>query len=514
MSDANARPAKNSAPPPFLPPNGRIWIYLAGLCLVGAVAISRQSLWIDEGFTALKAQQPTLQGWWRAMLQFSGSDLQMPLYMFWIWICGRIFGTSELALRAVNLFWFAPGLLALLRVFAGRPRMQLALFLTAVLNPFAWYYLNEARPYAMQLGASLFLAAALCHWRQKGPASANESGWVWGFVMALVALSGASLLGMIWAALPLAAAFVLLPKNQLLTLGRRHVFVWLTGLAVLSALGIYYLWTLKSGARASSIAASNWKNILFALYELFGFSGLGPGRLAIRTDESIRVFVPYLPQLALYAAVIFVLLAFAIHRLWQMEWRKTIFGLLLLAAAPAVFIVSAGMVLHFRVLGRHFAPLFPLIVLLPALGITAAWRRGWGGKMIVILFFSLSLISCLALRFGASHAKEDYRSAAAVAEASLARGERVWWNASDGAAIYYHVPLTTNSDAVKQAYLIQNPTRESVPDVNQADVIVTSRPDTFDVHGALTDQIARNHFKIAEVFPAFVIWEKPSPRTK
>ena len=32
--------------------------------LVGALAVTNQSLWIDEGVAALKAMEPTLGGWW------------------------------------------------------------------------------------------------------------------------------------------------------------------------------------------------------------------------------------------------------------------------------------------------------------------------------------------------------------------------------------------------------------------------------------------------------------------
>jgi hypothetical protein len=93
------------------------------------------------------------------MRHASGSDLQMPLYMLWIWACEKVFGSGEIALRAVNLFWILPGLIALWLALARQPRLQLAVFLVTICNPFVWYYLNETRPYAMQIGASLFLAA-------------------------------------------------------------------------------------------------------------------------------------------------------------------------------------------------------------------------------------------------------------------------------------------------------------------------------------------------------------------
>src|SRR5664280_405544 len=108
---------------------GRMWFFAAGLGVVVALAISQQSFWIDELYTALAAQPPTIGAWWREVLYESGSDLQMPLYMIWIWGCGKIVGTSEVALRAVNLFWLVPGMLVLMWSLARHRSLQFATFL-------------------------------------------------------------------------------------------------------------------------------------------------------------------------------------------------------------------------------------------------------------------------------------------------------------------------------------------------------------------------------------------------
>lgn len=474
------------------------------------MAISRQSLWIDEALTALTAQQATLHDWWQLLFSTKSSDLQMPVYMFWMWVCGRIFGSSEIALRAVNLFWFVPGLIALLRVFAGRPQLQRAIFLTAIFSPFAWYYLDEVRPYAMQMGASLFLVATLCHWSQKPSPPVNESGWAWSFVIALVALSGSSLLAMIWAAVPLGAAIFLLPRTQLQELGRHHLFAWLTGLVLLAALGVYYLWTLKVGARATDVGTTDWKNVAFIAYELFGFAGLGPGRLEIRAEAGWQTFKPFAPGLALYAVLVLLLLVLGIRHLLQSDSRKIFWKLAGLITAPAVFILGAGVVLQFRVLGRHFAPLFPVTVLLLALGLMIAWQRGLLGKTVVAVFLGLIIFSSLSLRFAARHAKDDYRSAAAFANDALARGQSVWWNAADCGAIYYHVPLSTNQGGTKMAFELVNPTREFIASLASPDVIIASKPDIFDRRGALAEMVARRNFRETAVLPAFVVWEKTS----
>jgi hypothetical protein len=485
-------------------------VLLTGVLFICIMAVSHQSFWIDEANTALKAQQTTLQNWWQEMRHTGGSDLQMPLYMLWIWACGKFVGSSEIALRAVNLFWILPGLIALWYALARQPRLQAAVFLVTVCNPFLWYYLNEARPYAMQIGASLFLGAALCRWSEKpNSPQAGESIWAWGFAVALVALSGASMLGMIWAGAAIVAAIFLTPKERLLKLGREHVFAWLAVVLLLAALGFYYLWTLHAGARASDVASTDLKNVAFIAYELLGFAGLGPGRLEIRAG-GLHVFKPYAPELAVFAAVVLALVIFGVRAAWQQYPRKKLLGLAVVVAAPAIFILAAGFAMHFRVLGRHFAPLLAGEVFLLGLGVAATWRHGVAGKVLVFGFFALCLTSGLSLRLSTRHAKDDYHSAAGLARAALAAGKTVWWNADENAAGYYHLPLTKGSSSPGNALLLIDPPDGLLANAIPADVVILSRPDIYDPHSVLAGYLERNHFHCAAVLPAFVVWEKPS----
>ena len=75
--------------------------------MAGVVAISTQSLWIDEAYSALKAQTPDIQGFWKLNLIQSGSDQQMLLYMVGLWLWAKMAGTGEWCLRAFNLPWLA-----------------------------------------------------------------------------------------------------------------------------------------------------------------------------------------------------------------------------------------------------------------------------------------------------------------------------------------------------------------------------------------------------------------------
>jgi uncharacterized membrane protein len=236
------------------------WPLLLAALLLGGLAVSAESFWMDEASTATNASQPTLASWWHWLSTRAGSDTQMPFYMVYIWGWVKLFGCSEWGLRAANLPWLALGLLAL-------PRRQAGFICALAASPFLWFYLNEARPYVMQISASLIVAGTLIRLSQGTntiPAGANkaERRWVTFFCFGLVVLSGSSLLGMIWTAAALGALLLCLGWKQVWRLFR---ICWLPGsLTALLLVGLagYYLWTLKNGNRAAQ-GTTGIRNILF-----------------------------------------------------------------------------------------------------------------------------------------------------------------------------------------------------------------------------------------------------------
>lgn len=486
---------------------GRMWFFAIVSGLVFALAISRQSFWIDEMFSALAAQKPTLDALWREQLSGKGSNLQAPLYMIWIWGCGKIFGTSEVALRAVNLFWFLPGMLTLMWTLARDKSLQLATFLVAALSPFAWYYLNEARPYAMQIGTSLVAFALLFRLASNQDEPSRERLWVAGLCVVSLLLSASNMLAMLWLGAYLGAAMLSAPKDRLKRLARSYWPWWMgTGL-LLFLLGLYYLWTLSVGARATTVGITDAKNLFFILYELFGFSGLGPGRLSIRTG-GLGAFWPWLPGLAIYGGMLLVVLAAGCRSIAASTSRRKRLCWILAFALVLGFILAVGVTVRFRVLGRHCAPLLPLVLFVLGSGIAALLkRRDWTGRLAVAAFVGLSLISCLSLRFSERHAKDDYRGAAAMGCEALAHGQTVWWNAQNEGAILYHLPLTEQPAEPGRAFFLMNPEKGFERGLPKPDLVLTSKADLFDSNGALADFLARAGFRRTANFAAFTAWQ-------
>ena len=111
----------------------------------------------------------------------------------------------------------------------------------------------------------------------------------------------------------------------------------------------------------------------------WGSAGLGRGgwSCAARAPAALRLYGPWL---ALYGLALAAVVATALlHELKGRNRRHL--GVALCCSAPAVFILAVGFVAHFRALGRHFAPLMPVLLLLLTSGLCVLWgHRGAVGQ--------------------------------------------------------------------------------------------------------------------------------------
>ena len=167
-----------------------IWLFLAlALCLVPFMP-SGDSIWIDEAQTAHYAKQPDLRSWLALLTSDTKSEAQMPLSMFLAWMFEKIFGPGEWELRAANMLWAAITLYAMWRV--GRKLNIGWLALLVAVQPFFWSYVNEARPYALQMAAGAWLLYALIVMISN---QGRGVSWIWIAAGAGFVLSASSLLG-------------------------------------------------------------------------------------------------------------------------------------------------------------------------------------------------------------------------------------------------------------------------------------------------------------------------------
>jgi hypothetical protein len=471
-------------------------------CAVACLAVSSQSFWIDEAQTALKVVPPTLQGWWHALDTEHNSNMQLPLYMLYIWSWGRVFGVSELALRAANIPWFLLGLFAILHFLRRRAALRNAMALLYCLHPFVWYYLNEARLYMMQLSGALLACGALFAAMDEAGEPLSRAWWLL-LGAGMTILCGAGLLGVPWA-IGITAVLLCLPRFRQ-SISRSALPALAIFGPLLVALALYFAWTIQQKIGTGTLPM-NLPSIMAIFYEQLGFLGLGPGRSTLRS-ESVASLKPYLPALLLLAAPLAWGLVAAGRRCFGLP-RRCMAPVMLLAASPVCLIVALGFARHARILARHLTPLFPFVLAMMACALLWLWRSGRPlGRAAAILMAVALAASSLEVRFAFRHSKDDYRSAAASAVQSLAAGKIVWWAADPDAADYYRLPITERARPGAALWVYTVPVRYPAP----PDVIYLSKPDLADATGTITAYIAKHHYVPAATWQAFTLWQAPHP---
>ena len=474
--------------------------------LICVVAISSKSYWLDEAGVAWRATLPSLGEWWQRF-RYGDANLQLPFYHIFVRCWVKLAGINEFALRFGNAPWFLLGLMVFVRALEGVGRLLSAAVLVLLTNPFVWYYLDEARPYAMQIGASLIVFGALFRLSREIESS-KEFRWVGILCFGAVLLAGSGLLAMLWLGAYLLAAAICVPKGRLKEVVQNYWPAWTATFVMLLIVGIYYLWTLTLGIRTQMVGTTDLRNLPFVAYELLGFSGLGPSRLAIRA-EGLNAFHGSV-WLVIYGIFLGLVLVSGLRSVKDSTTRRTIFAWCCAFAVICAFITGVGVAVRFRVLGRHFAPLIPLVVFVLGAGVVALLNRpSLLARAIPLGFLTLSLVSALSLRFNRRHAKDEYRGAALIGVEALRKGEVVWWNADPDGALIYHLPLAERDPSAKGVHFLMNPAKGFEQKLPKPDLVLASKADVYDQKDALRDYLTRSGFTPVTNLPAFTAWHAP-----
>jgi len=479
------------------------------LCL----GISGVSLWIDEGYSVQLAVQTSLTAWANTLSSMRGSEPQMPGYLLYLWAWARIFGMSEWALRLANVPWallftasLAWGAECVLNIRRA--------WLIVCLSPFLWFYMNEARPYAMVMGISMITTVAVVAYAAD-PKRFPHAPW-WGMVSLLL----------LWSIHML--TIVLAPSLLLFIYAMRTVSIkqfikeWFLPVVVTApcfvCLAAYYLCTLLGG-RGGQIEKPGLPNLAFAIYEFLGLEGLGPPRNVLREAPGLHTFFPYLPTLA-FGVVAFgvVLLAILLRKRDSTE-RRVVLGLFVSFAAGLLFMFALSYAAHFRVLGRHMATFFPLFALLLLTGLLTgkSLRRRNLVFCALLLLGAAWSISDFRQRLLPSYEKDDYRDAAALARSALVRGEPVLWLAYTETARYYGLQITEvlspedvgppDATAAISGACSRTWFEQSLQEHRPVLVVISDKPDLFDRDGNCRRTLDSLSMEHVASFPAFDAWQ-------
>lgn len=475
------------------------------------LTISNDSLWLDEGDTAMYALEPTFHSWCERLLHDGQADCQMPLAMLAAWVGAKTFGSQEWQLRAVNLLWGALAVLALYRV--GRRLQMPWLPLLLAIQPYFWFYQNEARPYALQIAGGAWLLVALVEFIQ---ARGDGTAWAWGLSASAVFLFAATMLAPVPVIL---TGFVgtWLAWRHGWRVERRAWLILAGGFLACVPLAVYYAGTLLRGAKGMQIWSVDLKFFAYVIYELAGMGGLGLSGAEIRGIARSPHVLPELaghwPQLMLpltLGALLAVIFYSGLRLGARNERRSLGLGILLVSVLTMAVLAIASLVLQKAFWARHYAPVFPFFVALLGMafaGIGQTGRMGW--RLLLVAVCGLFLWSALRFRFDPSLHKEDYRTAAAYVRPLVVQGKNVWWLAGDYSANYYGLKTTlTQPESGKVFVPFHLP--GDVPSLPLPDVVMLAKPDVHDPDGVARKIMDAHQYGLAFRCQGFTAWTNPA----
>lgn len=499
------------------------------------IAITNESLWIDEFWTAGFVLKDNLQD---LIKQWSNPQIALtPLHYLYFYFWGIFFHSGEMLIRLANLPLFVLGQLSLFLALRAYPKRfgYLLLFVSA-LHPMVWQYANEARPYMMMYAGSEMILAYILHIHVIRIVTDRVNPLFSAiFVLGSIMLLGASMLGGFWVFVAL--AYVVYYHHNYLNwhylkqgVSFLLLVLFLVALVVLSCM---YVWSVFQGASASKLSPTTAATLLFDVYELLGLSGVGPGRLDLR-EAGLGALGPYVIWLALASVLVVATLLKGLQSAVRLLGMKRVVILAAASLFPIVVVVSSGIVMHWRVLGRHLIASLPVLNILFALGLVGLLDKSNGRtwpikKMIALSFLVFLIYSSFAMRFAERHRKDDYKGASAIARQEVSQGNRVWWAADSFGAGYYGL-VEINMDAIftgpskaktlgkvaacgdddQKVQLVANNSTDCLENFKPPNVIMLSKPQTFDSKGDIAAYLNAHGFLKVQSLPAFTIWRPMS----
>jgi hypothetical protein len=469
---------------------------------VGLLAVSSDSLWIDEGLSAVKAVTPSPEAAWQELRTEANTNMHMLLYMAALWAWEKFSGPSEWALRSMNIPFFVLGVTALWLAIPRAARPFLLAF--CLLSPFLWFYLNEARTYSMIFGFSAVTTAELLDWLDHGKEPVFAwARWSWILALSLAALIWTHVVGLVFEFAVAVFIFAHLGWRGLGPFLRKTwIPIFFLTAANLALLG-YVLWTKAQGVEANPIGKTTWLGLVYWLYEFGGFTGLGPNRNDLRTNPLASLRAHLLP-LALLGLTWLAVLLGSWKRLSLSRRQPATSVAIFLVLVPLLTFLAIGVWQGVRFLPRYAASTYPAFAVLASFLLCSLWSEGgwrrWAGLLLLVGLAS----SSLNLRLNPAHAKDDYRGVVQWLLAQKLPPETIWWAADTSTARYYGMPGVT---------AVINPTASDLAERSQPTRVVLSKPDIYDIHAALREWIARRGGQLETTFPSFQIYRFPESQS-
>jgi len=376
-------------------------IVLLAAMAIRAFGLGAQSLWYDEGFSALFALHNDVPALFARAAQL---DLNTPLYYVALkgWMAGG--GQGEFAVRSLSAFAGVVSVALAYRLATavlGRPSPVAAALVA--LSPVGVLAAQEARMYALAgclcLAATLALVMAL---RRSTPAR-----WVaWGLLGSLA--FAAHVLCALVVAAQIMAGWAVTWRRRANGEPISRAQLWVTvGVSALILAWVAAIWPNRAGYGVSYAASADWPALMLQTL-------------------AAQVLPRLLPAewVALAGGIVLVaLLASAVGLLRQHSLKEASFALVAVALASVVAIAT------FCSASGKFSPRYPTIVTPVLMAFVGAAVAGAVSSAparagLVVILAGLGAMT-LALRSHSLYANEDFRAAAAYIRAHLQPDERV-----------------------------------------------------------------------------------------
>ena len=398
---------------------------LAGL-VVGVVALSGSwypSLWSDESATISAAQRSLAELW----TMVGNIDLVHGLYYFGMHLWVKVFGISELAMRAPSAIavGVAGACIYWIGIRLGGPRLALWSVVTFALLPRALWAGTEARPYAFTavLASAAFLALLV--------ALDTRSRVAWASYVVLLLLG---ILANLYLGLLVVAHLVSMLMDP--TVERRQRISWAKAVAAALVVALPFLVAASRQTGQLGDHRFGWRDLAQNVAVNQWFLGETPtttGGVATTAVTAGDVGTWWAPSGVLFAGVAWLLIAYAVVRFTRGanldpagDGRQPLVWLLPWLVVPTVVIGVYSVVSKPMYSARYLTFAAPAAALLIALGlvlIRSPWLRR-GAAVVMALAAIPIFISQREL-----HAKNssDWASAAEQIEHGAEAGDGVYF---------------------------------------------------------------------------------------
>lgn len=364
--------------------------------LISAIYINRSSFWIDEGIRLHAVVFSNLQG----VIEYGIKDKQL-LFVLKQYFWTGIFGTSEIAARSLNLLFVILIIFFLHRILDSL-KINSWYGLILFISPVYAYYMNDAGPYIILLAYSLGFYYYVFF-------TENFSDKRNVFMINLLFLLGTAthfIFGFIYI-MYLVKIGYLFYKRKIDFTFKTHFFTGVCFAPIYLYLLFLYIGNVQSGsARGWSIPGLS--NIALVIYYFIGNAGLGLSRNDIRAQkfELLTFETLFFPILLTIVFAILIILVLKKYR--SILYKNS----LMLSGALAYMVVFYlfSVKWHFQFWERHLIMAYPAFILL-LIQLTVELAKSKKKKWLVVILYSLWMISSIQLRFNPYYFKDNYKDA-------------------------------------------------------------------------------------------------------